>query len=62
MLTVTLSRGSREAVHADVETELREAMSDTVKEEGERLFPLVEEGGGPCLSSLALLCIPSSFC
>ena len=42
---MTLSRGSREAVHADVETELREAMSDTVKEEGERLFPLVEEGG-----------------
>ena len=30
-------RGSREAVHLDVESELREAMSDVVKEEGESL-------------------------
>ena len=31
-------RGSREAVHQDVENELREAMSDTIKEEGKALF------------------------
>ena len=32
-------RGSREAVHLDVENELREAMSDTVKDEGESWPP-----------------------
>ena len=31
-------RGSREAVHQDVENELREAMSDTIKEEGKALI------------------------
>ena len=31
-------RGSREAVHLDVENELREAMSDTIKEDGKCYF------------------------
>ena len=38
---VCLARGSREAVHVDVENELREAMSDTVKEEGKEMMMML---------------------
>ena len=38
--SVCCVRGSREAVHVDVENELREAMSDTVKEEGKEMMML----------------------
>ena len=59
---IVLSRGSQETVHLDVENELREAMSDTIKDDGKILFSLHPTSSNFIYPTSVILFSKNLFC